>query len=62
MVDFVTNQIKRNFYLYLVKKAFYFVEWNISFLFVERNYVQVSKYVMVLGVYLSRIDFKGVVA
>ena len=61
MVDFGTNKYKFRFVPR--KKIFLFCGINhlLSFL-LERNDVQASKYVMVIGVYPSRIGFKGIVA
>lgn len=62
MVDFGTNNSKFRFVPRKKSKIFFcFVELTIYFL-LERNYVQASKYVMVTGVYPSRIGFKGIVA
>ena len=60
MVDFGTNKYKFRFGP-RKKRFFWFVELTIYFL-LEKNDGQASKYVMVTGVYPSRIGFKGIVA
>lgn len=61
MVDFGTNQKK--FDLYLVKNICLFCEINHLLSFGKKFYGQASKYVVVTGVYPSRIGFnKGIVA
>lgn len=59
MVGFITNKEK---FLFVPRKKRLFVLWNSLFsFFLERKYVQESKYVMVAGGYSSHIDCRDIV-
>lgn len=58
MVDFVTNKYK---FLFVPRKNYFFVLRNSQFSFGKKFDSRKQICHMVIGVYSSRIDFKGIV-